>query len=268
MTEMETLAYLYGIVPADAPDPPVDLVGIDGGAVRLLRGERVGALASDVSAAEYADDVLDARLSDLAWVGERGLAHERVLDWYAERGPVIPLSLFSLHRDEARARERFEGEAGRYEQSLERLRGHREWGVKLWRDDARLGEHLGELSPAVAALAADIDSAPPGRRFLLEKKRDALRADELRRVSSRVSHEVYARLRGEAERAVTVPIPPAPGQATRTLVLYGAFLVSDARFAAFQRALGELAGAFQPTGFDFEFTGPWPPYHFADPDGA
>jgi hypothetical protein len=263
---METLAYLYGIVPSDAPDPPADLAGIDGAAVRVVRGRRVGALVSDVDAAAYSDEAIDARLPDLAWVGERGLAHERVLDWYAERGPVIPLSLFSLHRDDERVQARSEGDAERYQRALERLRGHREWGVKLWRDDERLAEHLGELSPAVAALAAEIESAPPGRRFLLEKKRDALRADELRRVSVRISHEVYAQLSGQAERAVTAPIPPGSGQATRALVLYGAFLVADDGFADFQARLGQLAGTFQPTGFEFEFTGPWPPYHFASLD--
>jgi hypothetical protein len=260
------LSYLYGIVPADAPDPDAELRGIDGAPVRVVRAGALGALVSDVDAAAYADDVLDARLADLTWVGERGLAHERVLDWYAERGPVIPLSLFSLHRDDARVLGRFAAEADRYERSLDRLRGRREWGVKLWRDDARLAEHLGELSPAVAALAGEIESAPPGRRFLLEKKRDALRADELRRVSARISHEVYAQLRGEAERSVTVPIPPASEKA-RALVLYGAFLVADDAFAAFQQRLSQLAGTFQPTGFEFEFTGPWPPYHFASPDG-
>jgi Gas vesicle synthesis protein GvpL/GvpF len=262
------LSYLYGIVPADAPDPPAELTGIDGGAVRVVRGERVGALVSDVAEDAYADEVIDARLPDLAWVGERGLAHERVLDWYAERGPVIPLSLFSLHRDEALVRQRIEGEAERYAGALERLRGRREWGVKLWRDDERLSAHLGQLSAAIAALTGELENAAPGRRFLLEKKRDTLKVDEMKRVSARVSHEVYAQLSGQAERSVTVPIPANAPQAAKTLVLYGAFLVPDERYTDFQRKLSELAGTFQPTGFEFEFTGPWPPYHFADADGA
>ena len=262
------LTYLYGIVPADAPDPAADLAGVDDGAVRVVRGDRVAAIVSEVSEQAYADESIDARLADLAWVGERGLAHERVLDWYAERGPVIPLSLFSLHRDDARVRERLEGDAARYERTLQRLRGRREWGVKLWRDDSRLSDHLAELSAAVKALTGELESAAPGRRFLLEKKRASLKVEEMKRVSARVSHEVYAQLSAEAERSVTVPIPSTAAQAAKTMVLYGAFLVPDERFAAFQRKLGELAGTFQPTGFDFEFTGPWPPYHFADSDGA
>lgn len=265
---MDSLTYLYGIVASDAEDPPADLLGLDGGRVRVVRGERVGALVSDVAAPDYTDAVLDARLSDLQWVGERGLAHERVLDWYAERGPIIPLSLFSLHRADDRVAQRLEGEAERFERTLERLRGRREWGVKVWRNDATLGEHLAELSPAIAALAGEIERAEPGRRFLLEKKRETLRSEEMRRVSARISHETYARLREEAERSVTIPIQPATTPTDRVLVLYAAFLVPDEGFAAFQRRLGELAGTFQPTGFEFEFTGPWPPYHFADPDAA
>ena len=265
---MNELIYLYGIVPADAPEAPDDLAGIDGGRVRVLRGERVAAVVSAVATAEYGDEALDSRLADLSWVGERGLAHERVLDWFADRGPVVPLSLFSLHQGEDRVRERLSSEAERFARVLEELRGRREWGVKLWRDETRLATRLAELSPAVAALAAEIEQAPPGRRFLLEKKRDALRSEEMRRVSSRVSHEVYAQLRGAADDSATVAIPPNAPPGTRTLLLHAAFLVPDAGFELFQSRLSELAATFQPTGFDFEFTGPWPPYHFAQPDAA
>ena len=265
---MHSLTYLYGVVPAGAPDAPDELTGIDDAPVRVVRGERVAAVVSEVGAAEYADDLLDERLSDLSWVGARGLAHEGVLDWFAERGPVIPLSLFSLHRDEARVSERLAGESERFERVLERLRGKREWGVKLWRDDERLAGSLAQLSPAVAALAAEIEQAPPGRRVLLEKKRDAVRADEMRRVSSRVTHEVYARLRDAAAESTTVSIPANATPTARVLVLHAAFLVADSDFDAFQRRLSELAATFQPTGFEFEFTGPWPPYHFASSDAA
>lgn len=263
---METLTYLYGIVPVDAPDPPTDLAGLDGGPVHVLRGERVAGLVSEVAAADYSAERVDARLSDLAWVGERGVAHEQVLDWFAERGPVIPLSLFSLHQDAARVLERLGGDEARFKLVLEKLRGRREWAVKIWREDAVLGEHLGELSPAIAALGEQIANAPPGRRFLLEKKREELKSDEMRRVSARVVHEIYAQLRSSADRAQTLPLPASAPQTGRSLALYAAFLVTNEGFTGFQAVLSQLAATFRPSGFDFEFTGPWPPYHFTDPD--
>ena len=45
-----------------------------------------------------------------------------------------------------------------------------------------------------------------------------------------------------------------------------AWHVRDEGIEGFQRRLGELAGEFQPHGFEFEFTGPWPAYHFTDSD--
>lgn len=267
-TTAESLIYLYGIVPGDAPDPADELRGIDDAPVRLVRTPALGAVVSDLDAAQYADAALEARLDDLAWVGERGVAHERVLDWFTERGPVIPLSLFSLHRDDERVRERLQEDEARLAERLERLRGTREWGVKLWRREAQLDEQLEELSPSLRALQAEMESAPQGRRFLLGKKREALRAEELRRVAARVTHQVYAALRETAAEATTASLPPSPPGAERVLALHAAFLVPDAAFPAFQQRLGELAGTFQPLGFEFEFTGPWPPYHFAEPHGS
>jgi hypothetical protein len=263
----DTLIYLYGLVPADAPVPPDTLRGVEGGAVRLVAAGGLAAAVSEVPDAGYAEDALNARLEDLAWVGERGLAHEGVLDWFAERGPVVPSSLFSLHADEDRLRERLEAGSERFLATLARLRGRREWGVKLWREDQGLAAHLEELSPPLRDLSRQVEEAPPGRAFLLSRKRDTLRTEELRRIAARVGHTVYAGLAERSAEAVSLPVP-TPHDAPRVLALHAAFLVDDGALSDFQRRLGELAGEFQPYGFDFEFTGPWPPYHFAETDAA
>jgi hypothetical protein len=263
---MDTLVYLYGIVPADAPEPPPELPGLEDRPVRLVRAGGVAAVVSDVPADAYGDTALEAHLGELEWVGLRGLAHERVVDWFAERGPVLPLSLFSLHADEARVAERLRGDAERYAALLESVRGRREWGVKLWRVESRFAEHVDELSPALRALAAEMEQAPPGRRFLLAKKRDALRADEMKRLAARVAHQVFSSLRDRADAATATPSPSTtPGD--RVLALDGSFLVRNEEYGAFQQRLGELARDLTPVGFDFEFTGPWPPYHFVTSDG-
>jgi hypothetical protein len=265
-TVTETLTYLYGVAPADAPEPPADLEGIDGAPVRVVRGDRMAGVVSNVAAEHYSDAALDERLADLGWVGPRGIAHERVLDWFAERGPLVPLSLFSLHRDESRVLERLAADADRLERVLARLSGRREWGVKLWREESIAADHLAELSPAAAQMQGEIDQAPPGKQFLLRKKLDAFRAEELRRVSTRISHQVYAELRSAADGSVSVQIPPSAGAANRTLILHAAFLVPDGGFETFRGRLSALAGGLRPRGFDFEFSGPWPAYHFSDLD--
>jgi hypothetical protein len=256
-----SLLYMYGIVPAGAPIPPPELRGLEDGPVRLLEVGAVAAIVSEVPAGDYEDDALNARLEDLEWIGERGLAHERVLDWFIGRAPVLPLSLFSLHRDERRATERIEGESESFVRILRRLAGGKEWGIKLWRRDAEASAGIDEHSPSLQALGRTIDAAPPGKRFLLEKKREAMRAEELRAASKRVAHEAFSELSEVAQAAVSAPLPPASPEG-KALLLHAAFLVSDDDFESFQRVAGDLAGRYSRAGFEIELTGPWPPYHF------
>ncbi len=267
-SEVGRILYLYGVVPAEAEEPAAELAGLEGSRVTLLRSGALAAVVGALPAEEYSDAVLDERLGDLRWVGERGIAHERVLDWFLERGPVVPLSLFSLHRDEERVVARVESEAERFAALLERLRGKREWGIKLWRRGDELMRHLDGLSPLLKDLGDEIEKAPPGRRFLLSKKRDAARTEELRSVSRRAGHQVFASLRGEADRAASLTLPASPPEGSRQLLLHAVFLVADDAFPAFQARVGQLARELGGVGFEIEFTGPWPPYHFTEADGG
>ncbi|CAN5711824.1 GvpL/GvpF family gas vesicle protein [soil metagenome] len=265
---MDSLIYLYGVVPAETAAPPAELRGIEGEPVSLIGVGAVAAAVSEIPAAEYLDDVLETHLSDLSWVGDRGMAHERVLDWFMERGPVIPLSLFSLHHGADRVRDRFTPESERLNGLLGRLRGRQEWGVKLWRRDSGLRQHIDALSPTLKLYAAEMEQANPGRRFLLEKKMETVRTDELRTVARRVAHQSYAMLQEAAEQATTIPIPPTNNESGRALVLHSAFLVSEDGFSEFQERVTRVAHEFGRVGFEVEFTGPWPPYHFVEQDGG
>jgi hypothetical protein len=54
------------------------------------------------------------------------------------------------------------------------------------------------------------------------------------------------------------------------LVLDAAFLIAPEHLDAFRRELTALIDLHGSRGFRFDFTGPWPPYHFvqASHDGA
>ncbi|MEX2582375.1 MAG: GvpL/GvpF family gas vesicle protein [Gemmatimonadota bacterium] len=264
--ESESLIYLYGLTAGDAADPPSELTGVEDAPVEVVRVGSLGAIVSRVPADAYSDDALNARLDDLAWVGARGVSHERVLDWFAEHGPVIPLSLFSLHGDLVRLERRIGSEQEAFGRSLERLRGRKEWGIKLWRHEADAGEGIDRLSPSLQEIGRQIDEAPAGKRFLLEKKRQAMRLEELRLVSNRIAHELFADLRGVSDGATSVPIPGVAPAAERVLLLHAAYLVADDGFEEFQRAVTEQAGRLAGSGFEIEFTGPWPAYNFASTD--
>lgn len=259
----ETLRYLYGIVPAAAPPPPSALRGIDDAAVRLIDAGEIAAIVSDVPAASYDEAAIAAGLSEVRWAGARAAEHERVLTWFVDRTTVVPSTPFSLHASDERVRERLDEQRPRLNESLRRLAGHQELGVRIWRDEAALASRLLELSPTLAALDTERQQAAPGRRYLLGRRIDALRAEEAERVTADAVTAAYADLSAAAARAHVLPIPPTDREGrSRTLVLDAVFLVAESSGDAFRRTVQRLLDQQRPSGLEWEFTGPWPAYHF------
>ena len=60
------------------------------------------------------------------------------------------------------------------------------------------------------------------------------------------------------EQPVNSGSPREQGRA----ILNASFLVAAPRVVELQRALTAMVNKYEPSGFKFDFTGPWPPYHF------
>jgi hypothetical protein len=254
------LVYLYGFVPAGTAAPPVGLRGLEGGAVRIVGGDAVSAAVGEVPASEYSGARMDAHLADLAWVGERGLAHDRVLGWFAGGGAVVPVAPFSLHSGEEGVRRLLAEQEVAVAALLERLSGCTEWGVRLW-STPETSPRVEQQAPELAALREEIAGAAPGRRFLLEKKRGAAVREAVQGVSARLAREVLDALRGHAEASHVRSVPPLR-ESARILLLDAVFLVAEAGFGEFSGRVRALAEGAAEQGFHLELTGPWPPYHF------
>jgi hypothetical protein len=266
MTTMSgALYYLYGFVPAGAEPPPPELRGVEGAPVSLLTGDGVSAIVGEVPEAEYGGGRLDDRLGDLGWVGERGLAHDRVLSWFADRGAVVPVAPFSLHGTEEGVRRLLTERADELSSVLDRLGGRREWGIRVWRT-AETTPRVEARAPELVRLRSEMAGAPAGRRFLMHKKLESAVREALRAAYARIAREALDTLRPAAEASRVRPVPPA-GEATRSILLDAVFLVPVAGFDAFAQRVRELAASAGRDGFEVEFTGPWPPYHFVGDDG-
>jgi hypothetical protein len=259
----ETVLYLYGVVTSESPSPPPDLRGIDDAPVRLVPAGSLAAIVSDVGAVAYSQEAIEAGLTDVRWAGERGVEHERVLTWFVDRTTVIPSAPFSLHAGEERVIERLDEHRPRLEEAARRLAGHREMGIRIWRHEEAFAAQLTEHSPPLRQLAGQMEAAAQGRRYLLGKKFEQLRAEESVRMTEQIVRQAAGELRSFAADARSLPIPAAgPADRTRTLVLHAAYLVADAASKDFEATVQQLAGTHRQAGLEWEFTGPWPPYHF------
>src|SRR3954454_8247679 len=95
---IERLCYVYGVV-RPSLETSTAPAGIDGGTVSLIPGDDVAALATSVSADDYAPDKVEALTADVDWVSQRAMAHDRVLTWASDAGAVIPFPMWTLFRD-------------------------------------------------------------------------------------------------------------------------------------------------------------------------
>jgi hypothetical protein len=259
---IKRLCYIYGVTAAQvdtASAPP----GVDAGKVSTITSAGLHALATSVGADDYAPDKVEALTADVDWVSQRAMAHDRVLTWASDLGPVIPFPMWTLFRDAKKVKAMLDKRAGELRETFARIDDGKEFIVRVYVQPAVFKERLGDGSEELASLEARAAAASPGQRYLLERKIGNLRRDAGRDVTTRIAGEIFDALHAASmetvrEQPVNSGAPREQGRA----ILNASFLVSAPRVVEFQRALTAMVEAHEPSGFKFDFTGPWPPYHF------
>jgi hypothetical protein len=226
----------------------------DGSAPRVLRvADDISLVVADVAAKTYRAGAVEARLTDLDWVGRCGTAHHAVADALVARHTVAPVRPFTLFASEARARETFAGLAGDLRQAFERVTGKTEWVLRI-----------GTPEPTRMTVADErgrSNEVTSGTSFL-EQKAAAKRAAT--QLAARVRHDaaaVYEALKKVADVSNERATEPGTG-----LLLDAAFLVPVRDTTAFKRVLEAEAKGLLRDGCRVSLTGPWPPYSFVSLD--
>jgi hypothetical protein len=262
---MSDILYLYGFVPAAAPPPPSSLTGVAGMPVRLLDLGDVCAVMAALPSDRFDPATIEARLEDLGWVGEQGLAHERVVLWYVDEAQILPARLFSIYSGEAALRAAMATALPRIAAQLHALGDRREWNLKVAYDAAELARHGADVSADVRALDAEIAAAAPGRAYLLQRRRTDLLKRELSRAAKRLAAELLETLGGHADATLALPLSGADDAGT--VVLNAALLVSRGREPALRELAERESAALKRLGMLPAFTGPWAPYRFVEESG-
>jgi hypothetical protein len=267
----QSIWYVYGIVSSEMPETTLP-VGLDDTGVALERHDRIAALVSVLESDQYAPAALETNSGDVEWLSPRAVAHDRVLTWASDRGggAVVPLPMFSLFSGQQAVRAMLRERAAQLASTLARVARGREYALRVYRVDAELLAAVATLSPRLKEMAKTAESASPGQRYLLERKLDGEKKVELRSLSQKIVEDIVSELRPQTLSVVRSPIPRVveAETATRgTMVLNVAFLVAPEQFEALQKTLTTLVARHGAHGFRFDFTGPWPPYHFVNEPG-
>ncbi len=247
--------YVYCLVQAPkAPSlqrAPRGLAGT--GALRLLdAGRSLWIVAADAPLALYAKQPIDAGLQNLKWVSACAIAHERVVEHFIAAGTVIPLKLFTIFNNDARALAHIQATRKQVEEVIARVARCQEWGVRMSLNAPRAGRAAKAKGSGIAP------GSSPGTRFLFEKKQQQDFARALRAQASAEAETTFQRLSKLGRDSLR--LPTIESENGGRVILDAAFLVPQAKAKRFQDAVARLAA--RKAIFDLTLTGPWPPYNF------
>jgi hypothetical protein len=243
-----TAWYVYGV----AEDDPT-LGRLDG--VELIRRGPLAAVAREVPLDEYGQDALPERLNDPEWLERNARAHEAVLQAAAAVTTVVPLRFGTIYRGREHVELMLEERSDELRETLERVRGHVELGVKAWVDLATLGQTLGADESPLEGGA--------GMAYLQQRSREQDRSRELKVRCIELAEEAHGRLAAVAVAAVSNrPQPRELTGRSESMVLNGAYLVADGD-DRLRSEVDRLTADHAGLGVSYELTGPWPPHNFA-----
>jgi hypothetical protein len=263
----ERVSYVYGVA-GSSIDTATAPAGIEGGAVTLIPNGDVSALVTYVDAGDYAPQKIEALTADVDWVSARAVAHDRVLTWASDVGPVIPFPMWTLFHDDKAVTAMLLDRGDELRRTFKRIGDGREFLVRVYVQPGVFKDHLAEHKGELSALEAEAAKASPGQRYLLERKLENLRRDAGRDVAAQAATEIHGALRGVSlESAREQPLNSGAQREQGRAILNASFLVAPTRVVDFQRALTAMVNKYEPSGFKFDFTGPWPAYHFVGEKG-
>ena len=256
--EATRVCYLYGVVRADRVPRLDGIAGVGEAPVSFIVSDGLAAVVTDVARRDFIP--LDPEHEDTRWLERTVRAHESVLERCLEPGPVLPMRFATTVRDDADVRALLRDHEAEFIASLERLLGHREWGVKaLLSDPEALAQHVLEVRGDLNARERELAARSPGAAYLARKRLDheiAIVADEL---SAELVHRAHRRL---ADTAVDACLLSDSQPRAERVHLNAAYLVAEADEAAFEGAVAELDHEHAELGLHYELTGPWPAYNF------
>jgi len=254
-THDDTGLYAFAIIPAR----PVDLAGVPGiDGVEPLRIVQHGELGLVISRMrmDLMADVNEEDLSETSALAVLARRHDEVVRKVFDLGPVLPLRFGTVVADEDGAHRLLEHYATAARRRLAHLDTHREWGVRLTREEPGPDADTTEQDRA--------ERAQMSGTSYLAARRDALERGQ------RAEHETAALVQRveDALSEYAVDLAHRGGGPGSGALADFAYLVPEDRQGAFLDAAERLRKEVGDEHLLLELTGPWPPYSFATLDVA
>ncbi len=258
--------YVYCIAesaaPAQLPADSLPAAIEDDSKLEWISVNNLAALVSRVPRETYNEESLAEHLTDATWTAIRAMRHETVVEYVAKRASVVPLRFGTIYLERDGIEKMLTEKSRELEEIIEHLRGREEWGVNVYCDRAVLMSSITSVSPVLREMVERAQQASPGQSYLMQKKIDALKVDEVRAAVNRIVDQIEQKLKEQSDDATRLRILKVETTEHGELKAKFAFLVKRSGFEEFRDAAERLAQENQAAGVRLELTGPWPVYNF------
>jgi len=259
----EHLIYLYCVT---AQPPDLASVEDQPDELYLVREAGLCAVVSRVEASQFEPLNLCRHLEDLDWVAAETTKHERIVEAVMRDRCVVPFRFGTLFHTDENLMMQLRTDAAPFQTLLEHLEGKAEWGVKAYCNTQALEHRIRAHDGPVSDLNEAIRLAPPGRAFLLTKKReDLVRATLARRVDHYAEQVVDALQAVSVQMRMNKILPPGTTGRCDIMILNTALLVANHEVRTIVDTAKTLNERYADQSIVVECRGPWPPYNFCDP---
>ncbi len=250
----EHSVYLYAIADATVVDALGDMVGgmvgVDDAQVRTVVEGPLAAIVASVDRERFSEQAIRAHLEDLGWLEKLARAHHEVVDRAAQAHSIAPVRMATVYHSDSGVRELLRERRDELAETLDRIRGRTEWGVKGYA--ARAPEAAETDSP-------DTPSDRPGTSYLMRRRTERARVAQRREHVAEAADELHHELAGlAADHRLYPPQDPRLTGRSDEMVLNAAYLVDDDGAVR----LAQRVDAANGDHLRLEITGPWAPYSF------
>lgn len=276
---MDKGLYLYCI--RAKTDSKFSTIGIDGGEIFTVPYQDLEAVVSEVSLEEFGSEEIQKKAQeDLGWIKEKAQIHEKVIeeamklksppfplgkDPLENRGlkTVIPMKFGTIFKTKENLEETLKKYYYQFKENLKNLAGKQEWALKVYLNRKSFEKEIKKVSPVVQEKEKEISAMPEGVAYFMQRQIDDTVSKEADKAIENYTESFFEGLKRYAVAGTKGKIleKELTGKSL-PMVLNAIFLVSEEKLEDFIKEIDKLNRDYKPKGFNFEYSGPWPPYNF------
>lgn len=267
VSEGPSCFYLHGVVHArDAGLAGPGLLGAPN--LGAVRDGQLAILYTDLAGLGLSPSDIEERMATAREAEALVREHKEVLCRLQDHAAgLLPFPLCTLFRDLAGIGSILRTEASAFEDALDRVAGAAEWSIKIIRDGEGAGtDATVETDDRLTSIDSALETASPGQRFLLERRRQREAVAVGRKVLTEQVQRFHQALIGAARSGMRLALSGADG--TSRTAFKAAYLVDRTDQPTFLAHVDNHAAGLSSLGWTTMIQGPWPAFSFSRIDRA